>query len=1095
MEGVGEPEVQEVFRILSGALSPDNTLRRQCESEYNSVLSQFPDRLILCLLLNLQGSDLSVRTLAALLLKKIVDPQAKQEIWAKLAPETHSACKKILLERITAEENKKIKEHICEVVGLLGSSILTTNIRGTWDELIPYLYHSLSAGGAQSWAALDVLTVLFPYLHEEFIKNSSQLLQFFKHCLGIGDISTRFSCLKAINALLSVVETGDALYFKDLVKDVLISVDYILTNDLYTGNKALETLRELAESEPKLFKPSFNYCFELIQQIYTKPQIDISTKNLVLDFVVTVVERMPKQLQAQLALGEQLLTRIMEMMVSIDLEVDESWARPDEGFQDKEDEDGSLDLDYAKVGRKLITRLLESVGDKFLLQPVLSLIQKALSTEGDWRLTYAALMTLSEIIQFVQEPEKIAEIVPIIGIKANSDHPKIRYATFHLIGQVCEDYENEFQASHHETIYPMLMKGLSDPVPRVVSHCLAAITNFFEGAGETLANQYIGQLMPKLIEFLTTPQHSIVIEHACTTIASAATVCKDFFKENFVSVVSYLISLLDKYQKDCYKTLRGRVIECITLMSVNVGKNIFAPHATKIIHIMRTLQEGDLENSDELVGYLLNGWQRICEVLGSDFCEFLDAVVPGLLRMVEKQMEISVSSTPDLFIDVQKAFAEEKKKSISTTITENKELAMHTLLSFVDTLKGGFAKYIEPAVRVALPMVNFKLNEDVRGAAAGLLAGIVEVQKNSGEPDAIQKSCEMAKAFIATLWEALEDEFVTETQVDQLNALKSIIEIPGIPYLSQEEVNQIGEKSLKLLDNSIKSRDIPNEDSDEEDDEEFTKFKKSEEDSLHTAISEVIGAIFKTHKDLSLSIVQFLILHVFPKFLTNESSDEDHKFVIFVIDDVIEFLGQGLVENSWNALGEALIKFAADPNDAVRQAACYGLGIYAVNSNVSTFQQWTGHILTVLEQAIRIPVGKRVKSHGHAKDNAIASIGRLIKYQHANLNLEAVIPAWIELLPLKWDKAEAVQVNELLADLALSSSHQGLTFGSNYERLPKIVHHFADILETKYINKDTTEKVKLLFTNLRNSQIPDLASIWGSLKEVQQAKVNRLLSS
>lgn len=383
MEGVGDAEVQEVFRILSGALSPDNALRKQCESQYNSILAQHPDRMVLCLLLNFQNQDISVRTLAALLLKKIVDPASKQEVWAKLAPETQSAFKTTLIERMGSENNQKIREHVCEVVGLLGSNVLTTNIRGTWDELVPFLYQSLQSGGPVCGAALEVLTVLFPYLHEEFMKNPSQLLQIFKHCISIGDISIRLSSLKAINSLLSVIETDKALYFKELIKDMLTSIDYILSQDHYTGNKAIEILRELAESEPKVYKPYFTYLFELVQHIFSQSNVEISTKNLVLDFVVSVVERMPKQLQANLPLGEQLISRIMEMMVSIDPEVDESWGRPEEGFQDKEDEDGGLDLDYAKVGRKLITRLLESVGDNFLLTPVLALIQRALTTPGD----------------------------------------------------------------------------------------------------------------------------------------------------------------------------------------------------------------------------------------------------------------------------------------------------------------------------------------------------------------------------------------------------------------------------------------------------------------------------------------------------------------------------------------------------------------------------------------------------------------------------------------------------------------------------------------------------------------------------------------
>jgi len=50
-------------------------------------------------------------------------------------------------------------------------------------------------------------------------------------------------------------------------------------------------------------------------------------------------------------------------------------------------------------------------------------------------------------------------------------------------------------------------------------------------------------------------------------------------------------------------------------------------------------------------------------------------------------------------------------------------------------------------------------------------------------------------------------------------------------------------------------------------------------------------------------------------------------------------------------------------------------------------------------------------------------------------------------------------------------------------------------LESKYINESGTTKIKQIFITLQASNIPNLGPIWGTLKEVQQAKVNRLLSS
>ena len=39
---------------------------------------------------------------------------------------------------------------------------------------------------------------------------------------------------------------------------------------------------------------------------------------------------------------------------------------------------------------------------------------------------------------------------------------------------------------------------LDDPVPRVQAHACAALTNFLEGANETIVNPYIQVMMQKL---------------------------------------------------------------------------------------------------------------------------------------------------------------------------------------------------------------------------------------------------------------------------------------------------------------------------------------------------------------------------------------------------------------------------------------------------------------------------------------------------------------------------------------------------------------------------------------------------------------------
>lgn len=380
-------------------------------------------------------------------------------------------------------------------------------------------------------------------------------------------------------------------------------------------------------------------------------------------------------------------------------------------------------------------------------------------------------------------------------------------------------------------------------------------------------------------------------------------------------------------------------------------------------------------------------------------------------------MEIHVFDSPDNFIDIQKELSD-NKQTVSTTITENKELAMKTLLSFVETLKGKFAKYIDPIVRVALPMVTFNLNESVRGLAASLLAGLVEVKFLSGQANAIQDTIHMSQVFLQLLWQTLDEEYVNEAEISQLKAIKQILEIPNISYLTQTDVGSMGEKLVKVLSKSIEKRKI-DANSDEEQDEEYLEYVKEEIENLQVAISEVFGVLFKTQKEMTLPIVNFLIRDTFPKLLGPSSLDQDHKLVIFIVDDIIEYLGYDLVKDSWPAFAEVLIRFSLDSQDEVRQASCYGLGVLASNTAPEIFKPWTPYVIASLEKALQYPVSKKIKSYGYAKDNAIAAIGKIIKFQAENLDLTVIIPVFVEMLPIKYDKLEAKYMNDILADLML----------------------------------------------------------------------------
>jgi len=79
-----------------------------------------------------------------------------------------------------------------------------------------------------------------------------------------------------------------------------------------------------------------------------------------------------------------------------------------------------------------------------------------------------------------------------------------------------------------------------------------------------------------------------------------------------------------------------------------------------------------------------------------------------------------------------------------------------------------------------------------------------------------------------------------------------------------------------------------------------------------------MGALFKTHKELTLEMVNELYNNVLSGALNENQSDVMHKFAIFVIDDMIEFLGIELIPDKWPHLCDALLRFSSDKSCDVR---------------------------------------------------------------------------------------------------------------------------------------------------------------------------------
>lgn len=94
---------------------------------------------------------------------------------------------------------------------------------------------------------------------------------------------------------------------------------------------------------------------------------------------------------------------------------------------------------------------------------------------------------------------------------------------------------------------------------------------------------------------------------------------------------------------------------------------------------------------------------------------------------------------------------------------------------------------------------------------------------------------------------------------------------------------------------------------------------------------------------------------------------------------------------------------------------------------------------------------------GHAKDNAVASMAKILKYQGSAVAIEATLAEILIYLPLRYDQTEARFTHDLVADLCTLRPDLVVQY------VPQVVKIFSGLLETKFLAEETTDKVRAWF--------------------------------
>ena len=218
-------------------------------------------------------------------------------------------------------------------------------------------------------------------------------------------------------------------------------------------------------------------------------------------------------------------------------------------------------------------------------------------------------------------------------------------------------------------------------------------------------------MLAKLLVLLS-GQNRHVQEQGITAVAAIADCLEEQFIPYYDHIMPGLKQILATVPADTRENqnLRGRAMECISVLALSVGKEKVAPDAQEVIGLIHTAQQNLKGDDDAQAGFLHQSWSRICRVMGTDFLPYLPHVMPGLLKAVQ------LDETADPDSDNEE---EEGQINIRTSALEEKSTACGMIICYVDVLGDGYAPYVEETTKVK-PDPNHSTFKYSNGMAADL---------------------------------------------------------------------------------------------------------------------------------------------------------------------------------------------------------------------------------------------------------------------------------------------------------------------------------------------------------------------------------------
>ncbi|KAK1876487.1 Importin-5 [Dissostichus eleginoides] len=1098
-----QQQQQQFYLLLGNLMSPDNNVRKQSEEAYDTIVGQTKITFLLQAIRDVSAAE-EVKQMAAVLLRRLLS-SSFEEIYPGLTLEMQTVIKTELLTSIQTETSPNIRKKVCDIAAELTRNLIDDDGNNQWPEVLKFLFDSVNSDSVNLRESALHIFWNFPGI---FGNQQQHYMEVIKRMLvqcmqDQENPHIRTLAARAASAFVLSNEGNTALlkHFSDLLPGILQAVN---ESCYQADDSVLKSLVEIADTAPKYLRPNLEATLQLCLKLCADSNLTNMQRQLALEVIVTLSETAAAMLRKHTAIVAQSVPQMLAMMV--DLEDDDDWAMADEL------EDDDFDSN-AVAGESALDRIACGLGGKIILPMIKQHIMTMLQNP-DWKYRHAGLMALSAIGEGChQQMEAILqEIVSFVLIFCSDPHPRVRYAACNAIGQMATDFAPTFQKKFHDKVISALLQTMEDQSnPRVQAHAAAALINFTEDCPKSLLIPYLDSLVQHLhvimvakLQELIQKGTKLVLEQVVTSIASVADTAEEKFVPYYDLFMPSLKHIVENAVQKELRLLRGKTIECISLIGLAVGKEKFMPDASAVMQLLLKTQTdfNDLEDDDPQISYMISAWARMCKILGKEFQQYLPVVMGPLMKTASIKPEVALLDTQDMesiseddgweFVNL----GDQQSFGIKTAGLEEKATACQMLVCYAKELKEGFVEYTEQVVKLMVPLLKFYFHDDI------LLSQTLTCYSAESMPLLLECARVRGPEYLTQMWHFMCDALIksigTEPDSDVLSEIMhsfaKCIELMGDGCLNNEHFEELGGILKGKLEEHFKNQELRHTKRQDEDYDEQVEESLQDEDEndvyILTKVSDILHSVFSSYKEKVLPWFEQL-LQLIVQLICPSRPWADRQWGLCIFDDVVEHCSPASFKYAEVFL-QPMLQSLCDTSPEVRQAAAYGVGVMAQYGG-ELYRPFCTEAIPLMVRVIQ-SADSRVKENVNATENCISAVGKVMRFRPECVNVNEILPHWLNWLPLLEDKEEAVHTFDFLCDLI--ESNNPIVLGPDNANLPKIFLIIADGVANESVK--TEDACSKRMANVIR-QVQGSGGLWtqcvSTLNETQQKAIQELLNT